>query len=131
MFHFFQGCREDQLIGYNMSRNNVRYDKFLFQILYLKESNTSINRLRQYLIDIEEFCTLNYQIIVALLLSIFPFFPRAILLLGRLCLLISINSFYLETYEDQIYWFSIHWDCDGEISFEKEDKTCQQCSKKY
>ena len=36
LLHFVKGCREDQFVGYYMSRNNVGYDKFLFQILYLE-----------------------------------------------------------------------------------------------
>ena len=36
LLHFVKGCREDQFVGYYMSRNDVGYDKFLFQILYLE-----------------------------------------------------------------------------------------------
>ena len=38
LLHFVKGCREDQFVGYYMSRNDVGYDKFLFQILYLEKS---------------------------------------------------------------------------------------------
>ena len=41
LLHFVKGCREDQFVGYYMSRNDVGYDKFLFQILYLR------NRIHQ------------------------------------------------------------------------------------